>query len=66
MPHTHALADTITGGASLSRVWKYTCDGSVDPDTNLKSCNTSFGLSAWIVVYSVAEAILSQVGSRRF
>ncbi|KIZ06857.1 hypothetical protein MNEG_1089 [Monoraphidium neglectum] len=56
-----AITYTITGGASLSRVWKYTCDGSVDPDTNLKSCNTSFGLSAWIVVYSVAEAILSQV-----
>jgi len=35
--------------------------GDVDPKTGALTCNTPFSLSAWIVVYSAAEAVLSQV-----
>jgi amino acid permease len=46
---------SVTGGRSLYRFWGITCSKN-----ELGECNTSFGLSAWIVLFSGIQLIFIQ------
>jgi hypothetical protein len=63
--NAHSFDRTRRWQMCLSRHCDCRCwlAGAVDPVTGVRTCDKPFGLSAWIVVYSVAEAVLSQVWS---
>lgn len=46
----------VTGGQSLKRFWAIVCEKNAEGN-----CEVSFGLSAWIIVFTGVHLLLIQV-----